>query len=58
MKYLQKVERFTEGNKTGYRATYSNGLDFETKDFEIKNGKEVLNIPTIISDYDLMRNKS
>lgn len=46
--YLQSVERYTEKNKTGYKAIYSNGLDFNTLLFPIKDKFTVINIPTIV----------
>lgn len=49
--YLQNVTRFIEGEKTGYRAVYSNGLDFIEKDYLIKDGKEIINIPSIINSH-------
>jgi hypothetical protein len=49
-KFLQSVERCTnEQGKTGYKAIYSNGLDFQTLFFPIKNGTDVINIPSIIN---------
>ena len=49
-KFLQSVERYTnnEQGKTGYKAVYSNGLDFETLLFPIKNGVDIINIPSIV----------
>jgi hypothetical protein len=49
-KFLQSVERYTnnEQGKTGYKAIYSNGLDFETLLFPIKNGVDNINIPSIV----------
>lgn len=50
MKYLQSVERFTEAQITGYRAVYSNGLDFKTVNYPIRDGATIINIPSIIDD--------
>jgi hypothetical protein len=49
-KFLQSVERYTdkEQGKTGYKAIYSNGLDFETLLFPVKNGVDNINIPSIV----------
>jgi len=49
-KFLQSIERYTdnEQGKTGYKAIYSNGLDFETLLFPIKNGVDNINIPSIV----------
>jgi hypothetical protein len=49
-KFLQSVERYTnkEQGKTGYKVIYSNGLDFETLLFPIKNGVDNINIPSIV----------
>ena len=47
-KFLQSVERYTNTNATGYKAIYSNGLDFQTLFFPIKNGTDIINIPSII----------
>lgn len=49
-KFLQSVERYTnnEQGKIGYKAIYSNGLDFQTLLFPIKDGKKIINIPSII----------
>ena len=47
-KFLQSVERYTNTNTTGYKAIYNNGLDFQTLFFPIKNGTDVINIPSII----------
>jgi len=49
-KFLQSVERYTnnEQGKTGYKAIYSNGLDFETLLFLVKNGVDNINIPSIV----------
>ena len=47
-KFLQSVERYSENEATGYKAIYSNGLDFQTLLFPIKDGKTVINIPSII----------
>jgi len=49
-KFLQSVEKYTnkEQGKTGYKAIYSNGLDFETLLFLIKNGVDNINIPSIV----------
>ena len=46
-KYLQSVERYTKGNETGYKATYSDGLDFVYIHYPIKNGVDNIDIPTI-----------
>lgn len=47
-KFLQSVERYTNTNTTGYKVIYSNGLDFQTLFFPIKNGTDIINIPSII----------
>ena len=49
-KFLQSVERYTdnEQDKTGYKAIYRNGLDFESLLFPIKNGADSINIPSIV----------
>lgn len=49
-KFLQSVERYTdnEQGKTGYKAIYSNGLDFQTLLFPIKDGTTIINIPSIV----------
>ena len=52
-KFLQSVERYTNTNATGYKAIYSNGLDFQTLFFPIKNGTDVINIPSIIESVQL-----
>jgi hypothetical protein len=50
-KFLQSVVRYTneQEGKTGYKAIYSNGIDFQTLFFQIKNGADVINIPSIIN---------
>jgi hypothetical protein len=49
-KFLQSVERYTNTKgKTGYKAIYSNGIDFQTLFFPIRNGVDVINIPSIIN---------
>ena len=50
-KFLQSVDRYTneQEGKTGYKAIYSNGLDFQTLFFPIKNATDVINIPSIIN---------
>jgi len=50
-KFLQSVERYTneQEGKTGYKAIYSNGIDFQTLFFPIRNGVDVINIPSIIN---------
>lgn len=49
-KFLQSVERYTNTKgKTGYKAIYSNGLEFQTLFFPIKNGTDIINIPSIIN---------
>ena len=54
-KFLQSVERYTkeQQGKTGYKAIYSNGLDFQTLFFPIKNGTDIINIPSIINSIQL-----
>lgn len=47
-KFLQNVEIHETDTEKGYKAVYSNGLDFEPLFFPIKNGHTVINIPTII----------
>lgn len=49
-KFLQSVERYTDNERgtTGYKAIYSNGLDFETLLFAIKNGVDNIDIPSIV----------
>jgi len=54
-KFLQSVERYTneQEEKTGYKAIYSDGLDFQTLFFPIKNGTDIINIPSIINSIQL-----
>jgi len=54
-KFLQSVERYTneQQGKTGYKAIYSDGLDFQTLFFPIKNGTDIINIPSIINSIQL-----
>jgi hypothetical protein len=54
-KFLQSVERYTneQEGKTGYKAIYSNGLDFQTLFFPIRNGVDAINIPSIINSVQL-----
>ena len=47
-KFLQSVERYVSAETTGYKAIYSNGIDFIGLLFVIKDGVTVINIPSII----------
>lgn len=46
--YLQKVEKMQDAFDSYYEATYRNGIDSLMFEFPIRNGEDVINIPSIL----------